>query len=111
MESLAKKFYPEERNVLEVVDESKDSLLKTILISKNLFQLTERLPRSKYHNRTIDPAVLEQAMAGSQSEVRNAQNYNTIAAVPSKISLRSASEDDQADLGSVVQSQVSQVRV
>lgn len=37
VESLSKKFYPEEKNRLEEIDENKDQLLKTILISKNLF--------------------------------------------------------------------------
>jgi len=37
VESLSKKFYPEERNKLEEIDEENQALLKTILISKNLF--------------------------------------------------------------------------
>jgi len=37
VESLSKKFYPEERNKMEEIDEENQALLKTILISKNLF--------------------------------------------------------------------------
>jgi hypothetical protein len=52
IESLSKKFYPDEKIQLEVIDEEKQALLKTFLISKNLYALTERLPKSKY--RTME---------------------------------------------------------
>lgn len=51
MESLSKKFYSmdQERHKLdEMTIEKEQKLLKTIRISKNLFSLTERLPKSKY---------------------------------------------------------------
>lgn len=51
VESLSKKFFPEERNKLEEIDESQQALIKTIRLSKNLFALTERLPKHKYAQR------------------------------------------------------------
>jgi len=51
VESLSKKFFPEERNKLEEIDESQQALIKTIRLSKNLFALTERLPKNKYAQR------------------------------------------------------------
>ena len=51
VESLSKRFFPEERNKLEDLDESQIHLLKTIRMSKNLFSLTERLPKNKYMSR------------------------------------------------------------
>jgi NIMA (never in mitosis gene a)-related kinase len=51
VESLSKKFFPEERNKLEEIDENAQMLIKTIRLSKNLFSLTERLPKNKYTTR------------------------------------------------------------
>jgi len=51
VESLSKKFFPEERNKLEEIDENSQVLIKTIRLSKNLFSLTERLPKNKYSTR------------------------------------------------------------
>jgi hypothetical protein len=48
IESLSKKFFPEERNKLEEIDENSINMIKTIRMGKNLFSLTERLPKSKY---------------------------------------------------------------
>jgi hypothetical protein len=45
VESLSKRFFAEERNKLE---ENATHLIKTIRMSKNLFSLTERLPKNKY---------------------------------------------------------------
>jgi len=53
VESLSKKFYHEEleRHKLdENTLENEQKLLKTIRMSRNLFALTERLPKSKYHS-------------------------------------------------------------
>jgi len=51
VESLSKRFFPEERNKFEELDENTLVLMKTIRMSKNLFSLTERLPKNKYINR------------------------------------------------------------
>lgn len=53
VEALSKKFFPEERNKLEEEADRQD-LLKTIRISRNLFSLTERLPKSKYRGKSND---------------------------------------------------------
>jgi hypothetical protein len=49
---LSKRFFPEERNKLEEIDENSFNLMKTIRMSKNLFSLTERLPKNKYRQRS-----------------------------------------------------------
>jgi hypothetical protein len=48
VESLSKRFFAEERNKLEEIEENATHLMKTIRMSKNLFSLTERLPKNKY---------------------------------------------------------------
>ena len=53
VEALSKKFFPEERNKPET-EEDRAELLKTIRISRNLFSLTERLPKSKYRGKSND---------------------------------------------------------
>jgi NIMA (never in mitosis gene a)-related kinase len=53
VEALSKKFFPEERNKLEEIDEQQE-MLRTIRISRNLFSLTERLPKSKYRGKSND---------------------------------------------------------
>ncbi len=52
MEALSRKFFPEEKYKGE--DNDKDELLRTIRISRNLFSLTERLPKHKYRGRSND---------------------------------------------------------
>ena len=54
VEALSKKFFPEERNKPEGADADKNELLKTIRISRNLFSLTERLPKNKYRGKSND---------------------------------------------------------
>ena len=51
VESLSKKFFPEEQNKLEEADDQAN-MLKTIRISRNLFSLTERLPKAKYRGKS-----------------------------------------------------------
>ena len=51
--ALSKKFFPAELNI-EVENEDNQSLLRTIRISRNLFSLTERLPKNKYRIRSKD---------------------------------------------------------
>lgn len=41
VESLSKKFFAEERNKLDEIDDNAHDLIKTIKMSKNLFSLTE----------------------------------------------------------------------
>jgi hypothetical protein len=51
IESLVKKFFPDEAvsTQANTSDEAAhEALLKTIRLSKNIFSLTERLPKSKY---------------------------------------------------------------
>ena len=56
IESLIKKFFPEETqsadlpNHLNNIDEI---MLKTIRLSKNIFSLTERLPKSQYRSPKV----------------------------------------------------------
>ena len=53
MQALSKKFFPAELNS-ELENDDNQSLLRTIRISRNLFSLTERLPKSKYRGRSND---------------------------------------------------------
>ena len=50
IESLIKKFFPEETQSQDMPNihnqEGNDNMLKTIRLSKNIFSLTERLPKS-----------------------------------------------------------------
>jgi NIMA (never in mitosis gene a)-related kinase len=48
IESLIKKFFPEESQSQHLPDtsEAKEIMLKTIRLSKNMFSLTERLPKA-----------------------------------------------------------------
>ena len=54
VESLSKKFFPDSLSPeeLEKKDAENSALLKTIRISRNLFSLTERLPKPKYRGRS-----------------------------------------------------------
>ena len=67
IESLIKKFFPEESVSVGLgnPDDIKEQLLKTIRLSKNIFSLTERLPKAKYRS----PKVLSQGLhsRGDQS--------------------------------------------
>ena len=73
VEALSKKFFPEERNKLET-DEDRNEMLKTIRISRNLFSLTERLPKSKYRgkanerNNSVDSYAGKMGMVAMQSQ-------------------------------------------
>lgn len=58
IESLVKKFFPEENGANSTAIHSADEnineqLLKTIRLSKNIFSLTERLPKSKYNSPKV----------------------------------------------------------
>ena len=53
IESLVKKFFPEDATVstqAHTSDDNGDTLLKTIRLSKNIFSLTERLPKAQYRS-------------------------------------------------------------
>jgi len=56
VQALSKKFFPTEGNNELDADGDQQSLLRTIRISRNLFSLTERLPKSKYRGRSNDLA-------------------------------------------------------
>jgi hypothetical protein len=49
---LIKKFFPEDVSSMTMPhsDDNHDILLKTIRLSKNIFSLTERLPKAKYRS-------------------------------------------------------------
>mgnify|MGYP000908380414 FL=1 len=52
IESLVKKFFPEDAGstAAQSDDNPQELLLKTIRLSKNIFSLTERLPKAKYRS-------------------------------------------------------------
>lgn len=52
IESLIKKFFPDDpiNPNLEATEENKQTMLQTIRLSKNMFSLTERLPKAKYRS-------------------------------------------------------------
>lgn len=52
VEALSRKFFSEEKYKSE--DNEPADLLRTIRISRNLFSLTERLPKNKYRGRSND---------------------------------------------------------
>lgn len=66
VESLSKKFFPDHISP-EESEETKQALLKTIRISRNLFSLTERLPKSKYRGRSNE--IMRQNSAESQAAI------------------------------------------
>jgi len=57
IESLIKKFFPDDLQSLSVqittTEEAKEIMLKTIRLSKNIFSLTERLPKAKYRSPKV----------------------------------------------------------
>jgi len=55
IESLIKKFFPEETQSqnLPETNENSEIMLKTIRLSKNIFSLTERLPKSQYRSPKV----------------------------------------------------------
>ena len=66
IESLIKKFFPEEtqsQNLPETHNGDNEIMLKTIRLSKNIFSLTERLPKSQYRS----PKVYGSNVSGDQS--------------------------------------------
>jgi len=74
IESLIKKFFPEEQHQYPLTDD-KEHMLKTIRLSKNIFSLTERLPKAKYSS----PRVLSVANKdGSNSLLPQLANQNGI---------------------------------
>ena len=52
VESLSKKFFPESLSIAAITERDNNAMLKTIRLSKNLFSLTERLPKNKYRGRS-----------------------------------------------------------
>jgi len=62
IESLIKKFFPNEVAAPTVEEIAhNETLLKTIRLSKNIFSLTERLPKAKYRSpkAASDPSLLQ----------------------------------------------------
>ena len=55
IESLVKKFFPEDTQsmTLPTTEDANEIMLKTIRLSKNIFSLTERLPKAKYRSPKV----------------------------------------------------------
>jgi hypothetical protein len=55
IESLVKKFFPEDTQsmTMPMTDVENEIMLKTIRLSKNIFSLTERLPKAKYRSPKV----------------------------------------------------------
>ena len=74
IESLIKKFFPDDAansTQAQSDDNSHEALLKTIRLSKNIFSLTERLPKAKYRSPKageLSGGVLLQGGPGSKSK-------------------------------------------
>jgi hypothetical protein len=69
MESRIRKYFPSEADLIfesvsGLPQPTQNALLKTIKISKNLFSLTERLPKPKYRSKI------------NYSSLTNAKNTN-----------------------------------
>ena len=69
IESLIKKFFPDEAQSTQATSEDagKDTLLKTIRLSKNIFSLTERLPKAKYRSPKAGELISGQGLLGNNS--------------------------------------------
>jgi len=83
IESLVKKFFPEESisTQANTSDENQhEVMLKTIRLSKNIFNLTERLPKSKYQSPKGGALTSGQALvAGNMIKQKNTmQTMQTI---------------------------------
>lgn len=78
VQALSKKFFPAELNSELENDTDNQSLLRTIRISRNLFSLTERLPKSKYRGRSND--LQRNNSVDSHLGVRHALTHNGSAA-------------------------------
>jgi hypothetical protein len=55
IESLVKKFFPDDTQSMSMpnMDVENEIMLKTIRLSKNMFSLTERLPKAKYRSPKV----------------------------------------------------------
>jgi NIMA (never in mitosis gene a)-related kinase len=55
IESLVKKFFPDDNQSMSMpnIDIEAEIMLKTIRLSKNIFSLTERLPKAKYRSPKV----------------------------------------------------------
>ena len=67
IESLIKKFFPEETQSLPNADTSENNeiMLKTIRLSKNIFSLTERLPKPQYRSPRVFGSMVNDHSNGS----------------------------------------------
>lgn len=108
---MSKKFFPEERNKLEEIDENSQVLIKTIRLSKNLFSLTERLPKNKYSTRnrsnelkrdvSQDSVLVQNSLSIITPQAQAANSFKLKAdrdASPTKVSRGSDEGTDQVNL-------------
>ena len=76
IESLIKKFFPHEPAVQTNEEaNAQEILLKTIRLSKNIFSLTERLPKAKYRS---PKAGGSEALLNNGPNVKSNQNLYTV---------------------------------
>ena len=89
IESLIKKFFPDEvhtgvSTAAETLgDNVHEAMLKTIRLSKNIFSLTERLPKAKYRS----PKAGELSGGGllnNSSNVKSKATIQTISHMPNQ---------------------------
>ena len=80
IESLIKKFFPEETQSLNLPENSdgNEIMLKTIRLSKNIFSLTERLPKAQYRSPRVFGSMANDHSNGSllPNLVSNSRNQN-----------------------------------
>lgn len=85
IESLIKKFFPDEAQSTQAntSDENHDALLKTIRLSKNIFSLTERLPKSKYQSPKGNVLTSGQSLIQNNTQIKSKNTVQTIQHLPS----------------------------
>ena len=87
IESLIKKFFPDEQTggnstAAETLgDNVHEALLKTIRLSKNIFSLTERLPKAKYRSPKAGE-LTGGGLLNNQSNVKSKATIQTIQHLP-----------------------------
>jgi serine/threonine protein kinase len=81
IESLIKKFFPEETQSLNLPDAQQSEneiLLKTIRLSKNIFSLTERLPKAQYRSPRVFGSMAHDNSNGSLLPSLNVNSRNQV---------------------------------
>ena len=104
IESLIKKFFPEETQSLGVPDAGStenEILLKTIRLSKNIFSLTERLPKAQYRSPRVFGSMAHDNSNGSLLPSLNVNSRNQVANTiqPGQAPSKAQSDQKPAILG------------